>query len=387
MKAVHFGAGSIGRGFIGDLLHQSGYDITFVDVNDEIIDQINRDGGYNLYLIEEGFKKVVIDRCRAVSSVKHPDEAARAIAEADVITTSVLAGNLPRIAPVLMAGLKLRHEEGRPRVNVHACENAVGNSQMLRDYVAELDAEFAQHLDEVAAFANTEVDRMVLASERDGEKTIDIGRDYELAIDKTQLADAGVVEIAGADYTDNLDKYIERKLFIINGGHVWAGLISHLKGYTTMQEFFGQSACVSVAKEAMMECGRLVMDKHGFSEDEIRAYIDFAMGRFCTPGIVDTVARVCRSPIRKLQAHERLVYPATQCAERGIPCPRLVQGIAAAFLFDLPTDEESVELMGYVREHGIEEAVAHYTGLDPESALFSDVVEEYGALKRGELPL
>ena len=36
-KAVHFGAGSIGRGFIGDLLHDTGYEIVLVDVDKNIV--------------------------------------------------------------------------------------------------------------------------------------------------------------------------------------------------------------------------------------------------------------------------------------------------------------------------------------------------------------
>ena len=36
-NAVHFGAGKIGRGFIADLLHDSGYSITFLDTFEPVV--------------------------------------------------------------------------------------------------------------------------------------------------------------------------------------------------------------------------------------------------------------------------------------------------------------------------------------------------------------
>ena len=53
MKAVHFGAGKIGRGFIADLIHETGYEITFVDVNEKLNDELNKYHNYYLYLIED----------------------------------------------------------------------------------------------------------------------------------------------------------------------------------------------------------------------------------------------------------------------------------------------------------------------------------------------
>ncbi len=44
-RAVHFGGGNIGRGFIGEVLHDNEFSITFVDLNDAMIDKINRDHG------------------------------------------------------------------------------------------------------------------------------------------------------------------------------------------------------------------------------------------------------------------------------------------------------------------------------------------------------
>ena len=42
MKVLHFGAGNIGRGFIGKLLSESGFEVIFVDVNQPVIDLINK---------------------------------------------------------------------------------------------------------------------------------------------------------------------------------------------------------------------------------------------------------------------------------------------------------------------------------------------------------
>ncbi len=52
-QVVHFGAGNIGRGFIGALFSQSGYHVTFVDIADTIIDQLNKDRSYNVITAED----------------------------------------------------------------------------------------------------------------------------------------------------------------------------------------------------------------------------------------------------------------------------------------------------------------------------------------------
>ena len=379
-KAVHFGAGSIGRGFIGDLLHDTGYEIVLVDIDKNIVEQINKTNSYDLYIIEENYKKKTITNVKAVlltDTGKIADE----ITGADLVTVSVWVDNLPGVAVPLLEGLKKRYGKNAERLNVLTCENAIHNGSILRNEVLKLDAAFTEDiLDKTAAFPDTAVDRMVLASERNGVRSVDIGLEHELVIEKNKLADPESKPVKGAVYTENMDKYIERKLFIINGGHAWAGYMGHVSGFTTMQEVFQNETFTSSVKEVMQEIGALIAQKYNFSTKELDDYIDFVINRFKTPGITDYISRVSRNPIRKLKAGERLTGPCVQCEERGLKNDRLIQGIAAAFLYDMPEDQQSVELQAHIKEHGIEESVSFYTSIPAGSELHQKIVENYKIL-------
>lgn len=98
MKAVHFGAGNIGRGFIGQLLHQNDFEVCFVDTNEELIQQLNQDDGYLVEIIDENASRDFVDQVTALNSLTETDKVVSAIEEADILTTSVGANNLAKIA-------------------------------------------------------------------------------------------------------------------------------------------------------------------------------------------------------------------------------------------------------------------------------------------------
>lgn len=376
-QALHFGGGSIGIGFIADLLHESNYEVTIVDIDQELVSQINETETFDLYLINEEYKKKQLTHIHGLSSIEDQSEIIEKISTTDLLTTAVWAENLPKIAPVLLEGLKKRAALGEKRVNILACENAMFNSEILRKAILALDSSAAEWLDGIAAFPNTAVDRMVLASEHGGKKTIDIGRDHELVIEESKLVDPENKPIKDAVYTTNLKKYIERKLYVVNCGHAWAGYMGFVNGYSIIQDVFHNEELVSMIRETMWESAYLLMEKHGFTEEDMTDYIDFIMARYQTPGIKDWITRVSRSPIRKLQPEERLVGPCVQCEELGLKNERLLEGIAAAFLFDNPADEQSMELLAFVAEHGIDEAIVHFTKIPLESRMHPVIKNNY----------
>ena len=376
-QALHFGGGSIGIGFIADLLNESDFEVTIVDIDSGLVDQINETNTFDLYLINEEYKKKQLTHLHALSSIEDQAAIIDQISTTDLITTAVWAENLPKIAPVLLEGLKKRGDHGHDRVNILACENAMFNSEILRKAILALDSSAEGWLDTIAAFPNTAVDRMVLASEHEGKKTIDIGRDHELVIEESKLVDPADKPIKEAVYTTNLKKYIERKLYIVNCGHAWAGYIGFVHGYSIIQDVFHNEELVQMIRETMWESAHLLMERYGFTEQDMIDYINFIMDRYQTPGIEDLITRVSRSPIRKLQPEERLVGPCVQCEELGLENQRLLEGIAAAFLFDNPEDEQSVELLAYVAEQGIDEAIVHYTKIPLDNRMHQAIKKNY----------
>lgn len=377
MHAVHFGAGNIGKGFIGDLLRDSGYDLTFIDVSDALIAEINKTHSYDLYLIDHDNQKKVVDNVKALSSLKQEAEVIEAIVDADIITTSVWANNLPKIAPTLARGLKARLAAGRQKVNVLACENAMFATDLLKKSMAECGAITAAELDQIGCYPNTAVDRVVLGTQKDGRQAVNIADYHELAIEKNRLVDCGSTPIQGAKYTENLRKYLERKLYVINCGHAWAGYIGYINGFRSVRDVFLTPTLVEEVRRAMLESAKLMCAKYDFTEEEMRAYVDFGIRRYQAAGVDYSVQMVTRSPIRKLGESDRLTGPCVQCEAKGFANESLLKGIALVFLLDRDDDEEAVRLQRCIRARGIAAAVEEFTGISLGSRMHRHILAHY----------
>lgn len=374
--AVHFGAGNIGRGFIGDLLHESGYRVVFLDVDDAMVAAINAAGGYDLYLLDHDLRKKVVDNVAAIS-LKDRDAAIAAITTADLVTTAVWASNLDKIAPLLAHGLKARAEAAQPRINVMACENAMFASRTLREEILKTGVIDTATLDAAAAFPNTAVDRVVIGTQRDGRPTVDVADYHELAVERDALVDPHHPPIAAAKYADDLEKFLQRKLYVVNCGHAWAGLVGYIHGYTSVRDVFLAPDLVPQVRETMVQAARFIEDKYGFTHQEMLDYVDLTVSRYQVPGVDYSVAMVTRAPIRKISPDDRLVGPAVGCEERGFENGRLLQGIALALLLDRSDDPEAVELQQYLQEHGVGAAIAHYTGIPVGTRMHDAILNEF----------
>ncbi|KRF09212.1 mannitol-1-phosphate 5-dehydrogenase [Arthrobacter sp. Soil782] len=373
MKAVHFGAGNIGRGFVGLLLHHAGYELVFADVADALISELAGAENYRVHEVGEQPAVHTVDNFRAVNSTTEESRLIEEIASADIVTTAVGPHILKFVAPVIAKGIAARAGGSAP-LQVMACENAINATDILREFVVASWNEAGGNLADRAVFANTAVDRIVPNQEPGQGLDVTVETFYEWVIDRSPFGNNPPV-IPGAMFVDRLGPYIERKLFTVNTGHASAAYFGYQAGLEKISEAMADPSVAADVRAVLGETKQLLVDKHGFDGGEQEAYVQKILGRFTNPHLPDTVNRVGRAPLRKLSRNERFIGPAAELAERGVTPSALLKAIGSALRFDDPADAEAVELQKLLRSSGAAEATQQITGLSSDHPLFPDVLK------------
>ncbi|EAU0476257.1 mannitol-1-phosphate 5-dehydrogenase [Salmonella enterica] len=383
MKALHFGAGNIGRGFIGLILSRAGYNVVFSDVNQELVKALEQRGEYTVELANEAKDLETVTGVSAIDGT-NMDTVAQNVAEAELITTAVGVGILKHIAPGIAKGLTARLGTGDVFQPLHiiACENAIGASTQLKEHVYGLLDERTRLLaDQYVYFPDSAVDRIVPIQHHEDPLHVQVEPFYEWVVDRSQMAPA-FKPVEGVMYVDDLEPYIERKLFTVNTGHCIAAYIGYVNGFDTIQKAIADEKVKSIVYGALQETGAVLVKRFGFNADDHQLYIAKILERFVNPHLTDEVTRVGRSPLRKLSPNDRLVRPALQAYEYGTETTHLAMGMAAACKFDISEDPEAVELQTTIQQKGIEAALSQYTSMDENHPVLKQAVAHYQQMKK-----
>lgn len=382
MLAVHFGAGNIGRGFIGNLLYHSGYETCFVDVNSEIVNLLNEKNEYHVVLAEPSQEEVTIKNVRAINSAVNPEQVMEAIAEADLVTTAIGPNILPLIAGLIADGLRKRVEQSDKPLNIIACENMIGGSSLLKEKIFEkLTADEKAQFEGRFGFPDSAVDRIVPNQVNEDKLMVKVEPFYEWVVEEPKIV-GEKPPVNGITYVKELVPFIERKLFTVNTGHALAAYFGYYFGMETINRAMETKQIRGLVEGALKESGAFLVGKYGFNEAEHNNYIEKIIGRFSNSYIVDEVTRVGRSPIRKLGPNDRLVSPARQYQDVVGKDPEyLLKGIAAALMYDFQGDEEAVQVQTTINEKGLEETIKKFTQLDATSSLLTGIIKHYYQLK------
>ncbi|MGE8079689.1 mannitol-1-phosphate 5-dehydrogenase [Peribacillus loiseleuriae] len=378
-QAVHFGAGNIGRGFIGALFSQSGYHVTFIDLADQIINQLNEKKKYQVKLATDQKEAVTIENVSGLNNMRQENEVIEAIKGATYLTTAIGPNILPRIAPLIAKGLTARLKENDEKIYVIACENQISATDLLKGYILEnLDEETKANLAGKVYFFNSAVDRIVPIQNNQDSLDVLVEPYYEWVVETSE----SIPPIEGMTIVSELAPFIERKLFTVNTGHAVIAYLGYLENKSTIDQTLADEKIIKQVQATLGETGAYLIKQYGLNSEEHQQYINKIINRFKNAYLNDDVTRVGRSPIRKLGANDRLVRPATEAKKAGLSYTNLTKAIAAALLFDNKEDEEAVKLQAMIQEHGVPHVLKEVSGLDENSEITQEVINHYNELKK-----
>lgn len=338
MHAIVFGAGNIGRSFIGQLFAAGGYRVTFVDVNEALVTELNRRGRYCVEVKGPQPAEIWVE---GVSAVDGRDRAAvvEALVQADIAATAVGGGALPHVYPALAEGLQRRLAEGRPPLDILILENLRHAAEAFATGLREhLPADFP--LEVSVGLIETSVGKMVPIMP-DAVKAQDPLVVYAevyntLPVDATAFKNP-IPAIPGLDPKQHMAAYVDRKSFIHNLGHAACAYTAYLldPALTYLWEAVEQPRIRRAARTAMWESACALIRRYPTEFDEANqgAHIEDLLDRFANRALGDTIFRVGRDLPRKLSREDRLVGALIMDAEEGVPAPATSLSLAAGFFF------------------------------------------------------
>ena len=386
MKAAIIGAGSIGRGFLGQLFAEAGAEITFVELDEAIVAALQERRGYDIHVVGETTATFHVPVACALC-VADVDAVAGALAEADVAATAVGVGALPAVAELFARGLEQRFKADRGPLNVVVCENILHSGQHLAGLVeTHLPAALHARLHAEVGFAAAVVSRMVprptQAARRADPLAIRVEPYCILPVDATAFVGARPA-VPGFRYAENITALEEQKVYTHNAGHSMLAYFGYRAGHTYIWEAVADRRVRGAVEGALDETSRALVARHAFDPAEQQEHVADLFRRYSNRALGDTIARVARDPIRKLRPDGRLIGSARLALEYDIMPMRTIDGIVAALLYDHPDDAQAVVLQALIAEQGIRTALRQLCELDENEWLAREIETRYHRATKG----
>ncbi len=370
-KAIIFGAGSIGRGFIGQIFSQSGYEVVFVDINKNIVDELNLKRSYSIRIIsDKQSREIIIDNVRALN-IDDKKAVIREIVTADILSTSVGASALPEIAKTIAVGVIERFKiVATFPINILICENLMDAAGVMKKLVRSNLSGREKLLDDVG-FVETSIGRMVpvMTKNMQGGNILRIWVEpyCELPVDSKGFV-GKIPDIKNMIPFTPFQFYKEEKLYIHNLGHSVASYLGYLYGYKYIWQCVNDKFINYTVKEAMSSSAAALSKSYDFPKESLDIYVDDLMNRFNNKKLKDTVKRGCRDPLRKLKPDDRFVGAVNKCKNEEINFEVILKVVASVLLYKSKEDKESYKLREMINNTGVTAFLKEYCLLDEKDA-------------------
>ena len=368
-KFIMYGAGNIGRGFIGQTFSNAGYSVGFIDINMEIIDRLNADKEYpvNIVSTEKNEKKTV----KNVYGIdgKDIDKVSDEIASCDLMATAIGVNVLKFIAKPIAEGIKKRAAVSDKPLNIIICENLIGADEYLKGLILAEIPELKEYIETKVGFIEASIGRMVpvMTEEKKAGNPLRVYVEpYNiLPVDKAAFKGEIPDDVKNLYPFTPFNLFIQRKLFMHNMSHALCAYLGNLRGYEYIYQAVNDFDIRYCAFRALVRSALAIAKENGVEIDGLIGHAENLLYRFTNTALADTVERVGKDTKRKLGSNDRLIGALKLCEKHGIDGTYLCIGIAAGMLFAPQADASAIEVKEYAEEKGVKatlEKYSEYTG-------------------------
>ena len=335
-KAVIYGGGNIGRGFIGVLFSKSGYEVAVINRKEEVYIKLQDDGCYPVrYVSTHGNKDVIIENVTGING-NDPEAVAEAIANCDIMSTSLGARAIQAVIPNVVAGIRKRWAIGKGPLNIIICENINDANKVVEGYIKELlDDDEKKRFDETVGLVEASIGRMVPVQTdemKDGNPLRICVEEYGFLPVDLAAFKGEVPQVENMVPFSPFDFYVKRKLFIHNMGHATCAYLGNTLGLEYIFEAMNVPVIRLIAQNAMLESAQALSEKYGVELSDIQLHITDLLYRFTNSALKDTCERVGGDPARKLSPTDRMIGSSKTCLEMGIIPVYIAVGAAAGVM-------------------------------------------------------
>lgn len=333
MKAVHFGAGALGRGLVVPRLIDSGWPVTLVDASEPLVDGLRQSGRYALSVLDGAHAERRDIKVADVLSLGRDGSAvATALAKAELVTTSVRKENLPGVLKMIASAWQ---QFGRvDTVTVLGCENVEHVDRLIRAGLMAAGLAVA----DLPRIPATLVDRICAALPL---PSLEIRTEpyAELAVER--LGDG--VTLPGPSVEADIDAAFDRKRYLVNSVADGSSFLGLRRGHAWLAEAAADATIAELMRpliDALLDHLEFV---HGFSRETLDAYLAVSQRRLANPAIPRRLDTVARDILRKLGPTERFMAPLIELAGRGRPIDAAARTVALIAEAGLAAEQPAIE--------------------------------------------
>lgn len=387
-RVIQFGAGNIGRSFIGQLFSSAGYEVVFVDINEKVIQELNRRRGYEVVIKQNDAEDEIlhVKDVRAIHA-SQTEAVIREIMEAELIVTSVGKQALRHIMPTIAAGILNRFTRpNAPVLNIILAENMLEGNRVVTQLLSE-ELGTSSFLLRKVGIIETSIGKMVPIMPREiteKDPLLVYGEPYSTLIIDARAFLGPLPEIDGLKAVDPIEAYVDRKLFIHNLGHAalaYIGFKTH-PSKTYLYEVIEDPAIALQVRSCMQQAATALerLYPEVFTHKQLDEHIEDLLHRFSNRALKDTIYRVGKDLGRKLHITDRVLGAMKLCIRFDLPFDRIAEVFNAALGFKASDQEgvrfpADVEFINKAQSQPIEELLKTECGLE-DSKLLAQVVRQ-----------